>query len=454
VFRSKLSGWYQAQMDKLVELTTAAVFPPGVYRFKGRQSGKYMVVDFASLADNALIEQKAALNATADWEVSVVGSKHKLKNVASGKCLDLKTDSATNVDMVQRTCSNATSQLFKMSKSGEGTAFLFETKYAGKGLFVAGHSTGDDAKITQAAFNKDFYSSQWNATALNGVQAQGLFKGMYTLTASHSSKVMGVTSDAADSAVAQYSAAANNPMLHWYAVSMGTLKYQFVNRSSGKCMALASDSAAAAIVQKDCANSDTQVFTLASTGSPDQYTLKSKYNVLVQVDEYSMADGAIIEQSGSLAADPQRRFKLTPILAGEPHRLSFTRTSPDGSCGDFYWYDITQPNGLPLANPAEIFVQLIFAGGKKTIDGKDENPFVAQQDNGFEVAIDPLAYMLPNRTVTSGSCIAGDIYYDATKLAGGAAGPPILYPLCCVKYNGAVGGFVRSPWSDTTFMCQ
>jgi hypothetical protein len=69
------------------------------------------------------------------------------------------------------------------------------------------------------------------------------------------------------------------------------------------------------------------------------------------------------------------------------------------------------------------------------------------------VAIDPSGYMLPNRTVTSGSCIASDVYYDATKLAGGAAGPPILYPLCCTKYTGAVGGFVKSSWSDTSFLC-
>jgi TusA-related sulfurtransferase len=454
VFRTKLTGWYQAQMDKLTELTTAAVFPPGTYRFKGRQSGKYIVVDNASMADNAIIEQKGALNATADWEVSVVGTKHRLRNVASGKCLDLKTDSPTNTDMVQRTCSSATSQLFKMSKSGEGTAFLFETKHPGKGLFVAGHSTGDDAKITQANFDKNMYSSQWNATLLNGTQAQGLFKGMYTLTASHSSKVMGVTSAAAGAGVAQYPVSASNPMLNWYALPMGTLKYQFVNRSSGKCMALETDVATAKIVQKDCANSDTQVFTLASTGSPDQYTLKSKHGKLLEVDGYKMTDGAIIKQASATAADPQRRFKLTPILAGEPHRLSFSHTTADAACGDYFWYNVTQPNGLPLANPAETFIQLIFAGGKKVMGGADENPFIAQVSTGTQVAIDPSGYMLPGQGDNTGSCIATDLLYDSTKMAGGAAGPPVVPAACCIKSTGANGLFAKSSWSPTTFLCK
>src|SRR5262245_1654431 len=90
VFRSKLAGWYQAQLDKLVELQASAVFPAGTYRFKGRQSGKYLVVDNGSTVSGALVEQKASLiGANGDWVVSIVGNKHKLKNVKSGMCLDL-----------------------------------------------------------------------------------------------------------------------------------------------------------------------------------------------------------------------------------------------------------------------------------------------------------------------------------------------------------------------------
>jgi hypothetical protein len=455
VFRSKLSGWYQAQMDKLVELTTAARFPPGTYRFKGRQSGKYIVVDGGSAVAGAIVEQKSTFaGRNGDWEVSVVGTKHKLKNVQSGLCLDLKTDSATNTDLVQKPCSSADSQLFKMSKSGEGTAFLFETKYAGKGLTVAGYSTQEDAKITQTNFDKNQYSSQWNATLLNGAAQQGLFKGMYTIQASHSSKMMAVTSGADGGAVAQYTYNAADPMQNWYAVPQGSNKYQFVNRSTGDCMALATDVATAKVVQKACANDDSQRFTLTSTGSPDQFTMTSRYGKLLEVTAYSSADGALVGQASATAADPQRRFKLLPILAGEPHKLTFNHTTSDAACGDYYWYDITQPNGLPLANPAETFVQLIFAGGKKAMGTPDENPFIAQLSTGNQVAIDPSGYMLPGSNSSSGGCITSDILLDLTKMAGGAVGPPAIPALCCTKYNGYAGVFVKSSWSTSTFLCQ
>jgi Ricin-type beta-trefoil lectin domain-like len=455
VFRTKLTGWYATQMAKQVELTTMAVFPAGTYRFKGRQSGKYMVVDNGSTTAGAIVEQKAALSGTnGDWEVTVIGTKHKLKNIKSGMCLDLKTDSASNSDMVQKPCSSADSQLFKMSKSGEGTAFLFETKYAGKGLFVSGYSTQDDAKIVQTAFDKNQYSSQWSATLLNGTPQQGLFKGTYTIQASHSSKVMAVSNGTDGSGVVQYTYSASNPMQNWYAVPQGSSGYQFVNRSSGLCMALETDSATAKVVQKGCANDETQKFTVTSTGSPDQYTLKSKHGKLLEVTAYSMTDGALIGQAAAAAADPQRRFKLTPILAGEPHKLTFDHTTSDAACGDYYWYNITQPNGLPLANPAETFIQLIFAGGKTALSTADENPFIAQLSTGTQVAIDPSGYMLPGRSGNSGSCIASDILVDLTKLAGGEVGPPALDPLCCTKYNGVSGLFKKSSWSTSTFLCQ
>jgi hypothetical protein len=455
LFRTKLSSWYQAQIDKLVELTTAAIFPPGTYRFKGRQSSKYMVVDNGSTLAGALIEQKGTLSGSnGDWEVTVIGTKHKLKNVKSGMCLDLKTDSAANTDLVQKPCSSADSQLFKMSKSSSGTAFLFETKYAGKGLFIAGYSTQDDAKITQANFDRNQYSSQWDATLLNGAAQQGLFKGMYTIQASHSSKMMAVANGTDGSAVAQYTYNATNPMQNWYAVPQGSGRYQFVNRSSGDCMALATDTATAKLVQKPCANDDSQRFTATPTGTPDQFTLTTRYGKLLEVIAYSSADGAAIGQAAATAADPQRRFKLVPILAGEPHKLTFNHTTPDAACGDYYWYDVTQPNGLPLANPSETFIQLIFAGGKKAMGAPDENPFIAQLSTGTQVAIDPSGYMLPGRTSGSGSCISSDILVDLTKMAGGLIGPPDIAPLCCTKYNGVAGSFVKSTWSSTTFLCQ
>ncbi|HKO93380.1 MAG TPA: RICIN domain-containing protein, partial [Polyangiaceae bacterium] len=302
-----------------------------------------------------------------------------------------------------------------------------------------------DAKLVQQSFDKNQYSSQWNATSIGGTMAQGLFKGMYTLTASNSGKVVAVTSAAEGAGLAQYGYSAANPMQNWYALPMGTSVYQFVNRSTGKCMALATDVATAAVVQKDCANNDSQKFTLTATGSPDQYTLKSRYGKLLEVKGYTSNDGAIFTQATATAADPQRKFKLTPILAGEPHRLTFSHSSDDAACGDYFWYDIKQPNGLPVANPAETFVQLIFAGGKTSLGGADENPFIAQQNSGTQVAIDPSGYMTGGSATASGSCIASDIVYDNAKTCGGK---------CCVKYNGGAGLLAASSWSTTTFVCQ
>ena len=446
MFRTKLTGWYSAQMTKLTELTTAAVFPPGTYRFKGRQSNKYLVVDQGLTTSGAVVEQKSGFTGNnGDWDVSIVGTKHKLKNIKSGMCLDLKVDGPANTDLVQKPCSTAESQLFKVSKSATGTSFLFETRHPGKGLIIAGNSTQEDAKLTQATFDKNQYSSQWIATSLGGTAAEGLFKGMYTFTASNSGKVVAVTASTEGAALAQYPYSAANPMQNWYALPMGPALYQFVNRSTGKCMALATDVATAAVVQKDCANNDSQKFTLTSTGSPDQYTFKSRYGKLLEVKGYTSNDGAIFQQATATAADPQRKFKLTPILAGEPHRLSFSHSSDDAACGAYFWYDIKQPNGLPVANPAETFVQLIFAGGKKALGGADENPFIAQQSSGTQVAIDPSGYMNGGAKGASGSCITSDIVYDDAKTCSGK---------CCVRYNGAVGSLLASGWSSTTFLCQ
>ncbi len=455
VLRTKLTVWYQAQMDKQVELATAAAFPPGVYRFKGRQSTKYMVVDNGSTVSGALVEQKGTLIGTnGDWEVSVVGTKHKLKNVKSGMCLDLKVDGPANTDMVQKQCSTATSQLFKMSAATDASAFYIETRHAGKALTVNTNSTQDDAKIVQVTLDKNQYSSQFLATSVNGTPISGLFKGMYTLAATHGSKVLGVANNSENTAVAQYTASATNPMLNWYSVPMGSNKYQFVNRSSGLCLALASDSATAKAVQKTCANNDSQKFTVAVNGAADTFTLLTRYNVLLEVTGHSMVEGATVGQASTTNPDPQRKFKMTPLLAGEPHKLTFSHKTADAACGDYFWYNITSPNGLPLSNPAETFIQLIFAGGKKVMGGADENPFIAQLATGTQVAIDPSGYMLPGGQTSTGSCVASDVFYDPTKLAAGAAGPPVLFPLCCTKYTGATGGFKVSTWSSTTFVCN
>jgi hypothetical protein len=154
--------------------------------------------------------------------------------------------------------------------------------------------------------------------------------------------------------------------------------------------------------------------------------------------------GTLVLRSGNPGDEQSRQFRFDDILAGEPHRLSFSHSTEDGPCGDYYWYDISQPNGLPLTSPEQSFVQLMFAGGKDTLTGKDENPFIAQQVSGTLVAIDPSGYMNGGSRSNSGSCIASDILWDRS---GNAAGD------CCVRYNGAVGVFRQSAWSTSTYLC-
>jgi hypothetical protein len=135
---------------------------------------------------------------------------------------------------------------------------------------------------------------------------------------------------------------------------------------------------------------------------------------------------------------------LTPILAGEPHRLAFSHTTNDAQCGELnFWYDVTQPNGYPLRAPADTYVQLIFAGGKTTMTGTDVNPFIAQQVSGNLVAIDPTYGLNDTGSTTTGSCVAACTKITSTNISG----------QCCTC-SGATKKFVRSTWNANTYLCQ
>jgi len=77
--------------------------------------------------------------------------------------------------------------------------------------------------------------------------------------------------------------------------------------------------------------------------------------------------------------------------------------------------------------------------------GRDENPFIAQQVNGNQVAIDPSGYMNGGTLSGTGNCFDADIMYDATGKVAGS---------CCIRYNGVPGRLKQSTWSTTTFFCQ
>ena len=88
-----------------------------------------------------------------------------------------------------------------------------------------------------------------------------------------------------------------------------------------------------------------------------------------------------------------------------------------GPCGDYYWYDVTEPNGLVLDDPASTYVQLIFAGGKQTPSGTDINPYISQRVSGSQVAIDPTLGTYSSGTTTAGSCNAGCLKVSTSNVA-------------------------------------
>lgn len=163
VYRSKLLGWYQKQTQKLTELVNDMLtVDKGLYKLKVRHNGKYMAVDNGSTSDYAYVEQRGSvIQAGADqWRLILQNTKHVFKNVRSGKCLSLATDSQNDlVNLVQKTCStSASTQGFEFAQTD--TYFAIRTKY-GKALDVNGASYSDDARVVQYAWGGSKANQQW-----------------------------------------------------------------------------------------------------------------------------------------------------------------------------------------------------------------------------------------------------------------------------------------------------
>jgi hypothetical protein len=451
-YRNHLVTWYNNNMARLTELAYEARLPPGTYQFKNKNSAKNMVVDGSLLTDGAKVEQGPLVGTAGNWIVSVQGTKYKFQNQNSGKCLDLASASSLdNVNIVQKTCSTATTQLFDVIKQ-DGGFYALKTTY-GKAAVAFNWGTANDVAIVQSPYSAGNAHTLWTLNAVGGTvnPATTISKSMYklqfanTYSAAQDLNMAAAPISTAEGAAvkfASYSAA--NRLHNWYATIVNG-KYQFINRGSGKCLALATDSATAPLVQKTCAVNDSQLFTPTATTYAEEYMLKTRYGTLLEAQASGTIAGTNISQTTQLQPDSQRRIKFSPIMAAEPHKLTFDHKSTGGPCGDYFWYNITQPSGAPVADPMNTYIDLIFVGGKKTRTGADENPYIAQLSTGLQVGLDPSGYVGGGTTGTSGTCITSDMYTDPTKLAGGT---------CCVKYTGVVSTFKVSTWSSTTFLCQ
>jgi Ricin-type beta-trefoil lectin domain-like len=458
VFRGKLTSWYQQEQTKLAELVNHMLYvDKGIFRLKARHSGKYMAVDAGSMADNAVIEQRGSVSETGadQWRIILDHGAYQFVNVRSGKCLALSADVGNSwVRMVQTTCSTSTTQRFNFALT-KGYHWLI-TKYS-KAIEVDYWKTADDAPIQQFTWNSQNTNQQWTFEPYGSGQhitPTTVATAMYTLTSRKSGKALTVDNGSlADGALIEQSTySPTDDGFNWYVLPNGD-KYQLVNRRTSKCMALATDSATSRFAQQPCnATASTQLFVLNPTGDGN-YVLLTKYGTLLQVEGASTAEGAYLNQAVSEYADGlggpwdwdnYKQLILKPIVAEEPHRLTFAYQTSDAACGEYnYWYNIAKPNGQPLLAPQDTYVQLIFAGGKQTPTGKDINPFIAQKVTGNLVAIDPTYGLNPDSSTQTGACTASCVKYSTANVAGS-----------CCSCNGATKRFIRSAFSSSIYICS
>jgi hypothetical protein len=450
VYRNKLVGWYNKQTTKLKEVVTQRLtVDKGVYKLKVKHTGKYMAVDNGSTTDGALIEQKSSVAyAGADeWRLILENTEHKFKNVRSGKCLTLSSDTQSdNTALVQRACStSATTQNFEFASTGD--TWAIRTKWW-SALDISGGSTAEDARVVQNGWIGSKLSQQWQLVPVGTgqhIDPLVVATAVYSLTARHSGKAIAVDNGSLlDGAlIEQGTYSSYDDRFQWY-ISPLNGGYQFTNRKSGKCLALASDSTTAALVQQTCSTAPTQTFSFRPVGDDGGLVIYSKGTRPLEVANKSTYNDARIAQAADGGWTDNRIFKLTPIFAGEPHRLTFSHTTNDATCGEYnFWYEITQPNGQSLRAPEDSYVQLMFAGGKETLTGKDVNPFIAQQVSGDLVAIDPTYGLNDMGTTTTGACSAACTKVTTVNVAG----------QCC-SCNGATKTYKRSAWNTSTYLCQ
>ncbi|HEU4577720.1 MAG TPA: RICIN domain-containing protein [Polyangiaceae bacterium] len=455
-YRNLLSSWYQEQQAALTQLVDSQLrVDKGIYRLRNRQSAKYLQIDLGSMDNGAVAEQHALPSqpGSDEWRVLLDHGSHQLINVRSGKCLSLNEDSASDdVAISQQTCSPQ-SPLQRFAFATVDQYYSLRTK-TGLSLRVKDAGLAEDVPIVQFTWSSGNLSEQWSLEPVGAdtLPPDLIADGMYALVAQNSNKA--VTFDHAGAAeqalIQQREYVSSDDSFHWYAQRVpdtgGALsagkKYRFINRQSGQCLDLEAASAGGRLVQRTCSDAETQLFMTITTGDGSN-VLYSLYGRSIEIEGASAEDGAALAQGNDASWASHRQFLLTPVLAGAPARASFSHASSDGPCGDQFWYDITQPNGQPLGDPGNSFVQLIFAGGRTSAAGAGENPFLSQPSSG-QVAIDPSAHLLPGAALMS-SCIDSAVLFDPTGAAQGR---------CCRDADGSPGTLIQSSWSPTTYLCQ
>lgn len=450
-YRSKLTSWYSAQKTALTRLVDEMLnVDQGVYRIRSRLSGKYLAPAGGSASSGAAVQQSDQYSNTtaAQWRVHLKGTSQQLINVKSGLCMDLQTDSSSRVNIVQRPCNGSATQNFRLGQL-DAAVLTLRSKH-NLALSPSGSSTSNNATIVQdtvrGTTNEMFffepYGSGQHRDLLETATA------VYSLKVAHTGMGLAVASNSTSDnvKVVQQPYSASDDRFHWYVTQLGKgtvsgiqqTVYQFMNRRTGKCLDLSGKS----IVQRTCSTAWTQRFMLTPTGNFRQVAYTTN-GFTMGIQNRSSSNGAALVEENTKTWETNNMISFEPIIAIEPHRLVYSHTTKNGPCGDYDWYDISQPNGLSLEDPASSYVQLIFAGGKQTARGTDANPYIAQQVSGDLVAIDPTYGLNASGTTTSGACAAACVSISGNNLAG----------KCC-SCQGKNAKFSKAAWNASTFVCK
>ncbi|HWO09295.1 MAG TPA: RICIN domain-containing protein [Polyangiaceae bacterium] len=455
-FRTKLTTWYAQQKTALTNLVTDMLtVDQGVFRIRSKLSGKYIVPQNGSTTSGAILEQSDQYTGTtaAQWRVMLDGTRQHFINIKSGMCMDLLSNTSSSTNIVQRPCNGVTTQNFRLGLLEAGVLTI-RSDY-NQAFIPQGSSTANGADIIQTTvtgqaqekFIFEPYGSEPHRDLLEVATA------VYSLKAAHTGMGLAVSSSSSSDGVSivQQSYVATDDRFHWYITPLGkatingvlVTTYQFMNRRTGKCIDMEGSQSPRRAVQRTCSTAETQRFSLAPTGNLRQVAY-SNWGLTMDIQGGSTASGAQFGEGYSGEGwQWHNMFTFEPILAIEPHKLRFNRQEAGGPCGNYYWYDVTEPNGLVLDDPASTYVQLIFAGGKQTPSGTDLNPFISQKVSGSQVAIDPTLGTYSSGTTAAGSCTPGCLKVTTSNVAG----------QCC-ECNGAYKKYVKASWSATTYSCQ
>ena len=121
--------------------------------------------------------------------------------------------------------------------------------------------------------------------------------------------------------------------------------------------------------------------------------------------------------------------------SAEEHELTF-KHQRSGACDTIVSFLAKTPSGRALRHPDQLANKLIFVG-------YPENDYLSFQTSGAMISIDPTYGLNEGGTTSTASCTAACTKMSSVDISG-----------TCCSCNGAIGKFVRSSWSTTTYLCK